>query len=197
MTRTVSPSPEQLSERARESLAAAHEGVNKRLIALDIRTGNIGRQGVMWVETTTALVALESTQAEIADLKHDLERQMTIANTECNNAVTAQAEIARLTTVSGDMVEEMARAICAIKGIEADRMEGPLRRPLWERQASIARVCASIAKGRIERLEAALRDMIRLADMGLEESLHEPEENGNFAAYNRARAALKDSPNVG
>jgi cell division protein ZapA (FtsZ GTPase activity inhibitor) len=197
MTRTVSPSPEQLSERARESLAVAHEGVNKRLIALDIRTGNIGRQGVMWVETTTALVALESTQAEIADLKHDLERQMTIANTECNNAVTAQAEIARLTTVSGDMVEEMARAICAIKGIEADRMEGPLRRPLWERQASIARVCASIAKGRIERLEAALRDMIRLADMGLEESLHEPEENGNFAAYNRARAALKDSPNVG
>lgn len=39
-------------------------------------------------------------------------------------------------------------------------------------------------------MAAALRDMIRLADMGLDESLGEPEENGNYAAYNRAAAAL-------
>jgi len=36
----------------------------------------------------------------------------------------------------------------------------------------------------------ALEGMIRLADMGLEESLREPEENGNYAAYNRAKEAL-------
>lgn len=40
----------------------------------------------------------------------------------------------------------------------------------------------------------ALREMIRLADMGLEESLKEPEENGNFAAYQRAKRVLERYP---
>jgi hypothetical protein len=52
-----------VEEMALEFLAVAHEGAKKPLIALDIRTGNIGRQGVMWVETTTALAALEAAQA--------------------------------------------------------------------------------------------------------------------------------------
>jgi hypothetical protein len=42
----------------------------------------------------------------------------------------------------------------------------------------------------LEEVTNACSDMIRLADMGLEESLTEPEEDGNFAAYNRAKAAV-------
>jgi hypothetical protein len=116
---------------------------------------------------------------------------------------SAQAEIVRLTTVSGDMVEEMARAICAIKGIEADRMEGPLRRPLWERQASIARVCASIAKGRMEALvrnayEEGVEDGM---EWGIDPS-GEPKPGwidsvARVELLKHTRAALKDSPNVG
>jgi len=44
-----------------------------------------------------------------------------------------------------------------------------------------------------EALEVAafgLSEMIRLADMGLEESLKEPEERGNYATYNRAVECL-------
>lgn len=44
----------------------------------------------------------------------------------------------------------------------------------------------------IERAREAIRGMLRLADMGFEESLREPEENGNFAAYNRAKAVLAE-----
>jgi hypothetical protein len=42
----------------------------------------------------------------------------------------------------------------------------------------------------VSELVEALREMLRLADMGLEESLREPEENGNYAAYTRAKALL-------
>ena len=45
---------------------------------------------------------------------------------------------------------------------------------------------------RIARLEAALRDLLRLADMGFEQSMNEPEEDGNYVAYTRARAALNE-----
>lgn len=37
---------------------------------------------------------------------------------------------------------------------------------------------------------SALREMVRLADMGFEASLKEPEENGNYAAYERAKRVL-------
>lgn len=37
---------------------------------------------------------------------------------------------------------------------------------------------------------AVVREMVRLADMGLEESLKEPEENGNYSAYLRAKRFL-------
>lgn len=49
----------ELRELARELLAQAHEP-RRYLIAVDIRTGNIGPQGVMWVETETALKAIEA-----------------------------------------------------------------------------------------------------------------------------------------
>lgn len=39
-------------------------------------------------------------------------------------------------------------------------------------------------------LYEACAAMVRLSQMGLEESLREPEENGNYAAFNRAVAAL-------
>lgn len=39
----------------------------------------------------------------------------------------------------------------------------------------------------IERADFALSNMIRLSNMGLEESLNEPEEMGNFAAFNLAK----------
>jgi hypothetical protein len=45
---------------ASEFLARAHEDAKKPLVAIDIRTGNVGRQGVAWVETTTALAALRA-----------------------------------------------------------------------------------------------------------------------------------------
>jgi len=47
----------------------------------------------------------------------------------------------------------------------------------------------------IAALRSALGEMLRLADMDFEESLREPEENGNYAAYNRARAALSQQEN--
>lgn len=54
---------------------------------------------------------------------------------------------------------------------------------------------AESAEARVKELEAGLREMIRLADMGYEASLREPEENGNFAAYERARALLQKDKN--
>lgn len=48
-------------ERAREFLAVAHEEAKRHTVAVDIRTGNIGRPaGVVWVETTTALKAIQA-----------------------------------------------------------------------------------------------------------------------------------------
>lgn len=35
-----------------------------------------------------------------------------------------------------------------------------------------------------------IRDLVRLADMGFEASLREPEENGNYATYERAKRFL-------
>lgn len=54
----------------------------------------------------------------------------------------------------------------------------------------------------LERARFGLSEMIRLADMGLKESLREPEEGGNYAAYNRAKECLAEidtalSRNVG
>lgn len=39
-----------------------------------------------------------------------------------------------------------------------------------------------------------IREMVRLADMGFDESMKEPEENGNFAVYERAKQFLADHP---
>lgn len=39
-----------------------------------------------------------------------------------------------------------------------------------------------------------IREMVRLADMGFEESLREPEENGNYAVYERAKRYLAATP---
>ncbi len=63
-----------------------------------------------------------------------------------------------------------------------------------ERQISIANEhCneAETLRARLGELDGALREMIRLADMGFEESMKEPEENGNYAAYTRAKRALE------
>jgi hypothetical protein len=53
-----------------------------------------------------------------------------------------------------------------------------------ERQANARLIAAA------PDMYAALKEILRLADLGFEQSLKEPEENGNFAAYERARAAL-------
>lgn len=54
---TPSTDREKIEAAAREILAQAHEP-RKYLVAVDIRTGNIGRQGVAWVETETAIAAI-------------------------------------------------------------------------------------------------------------------------------------------
>jgi hypothetical protein len=42
----------------------------------------------------------------------------------------------------------------------------------------------------ITEARAIIAEMVRLADMGFEASLKEPEENGNYAAYERAKRFL-------
>jgi hypothetical protein len=93
--RTVSPSPEQSGE----LVARLREDADRQ----DDNEESIVSTNCM----RNAADALESAQAEIDELKHDLERQMTIANIECNNAVAAQAEIARLTAA----LEGLVRAV--------------------------------------------------------------------------------------
>lgn len=46
---------------------------------------------------------------------------------------------------------------------------------------------AQLALGEV--LEA-LKGIVRLSEMGFEESLRQPEETGNFAAFERAKAAI-------
>ena len=62
-------------ELAIEHLAAAHERAKKPLVALDLRTGNLGKMGVRWVETSTALDALEALSAstQVDGLREALE----------------------------------------------------------------------------------------------------------------------------
>lgn len=54
-----------------------------------------------------AAAAIERLEAEIADLKHDLERQMTIANIECNEAEEAKAEIVKLRGAAVTLLEKV------------------------------------------------------------------------------------------
>jgi hypothetical protein len=42
----------------------------------------------------------------------------------------------------------------------------------------------------VRMLASALEEMLRLADMGFEEAMAEPEENGCYAAYTKAKAVL-------
>jgi hypothetical protein len=42
--------------------------------------------------------------------------------------------------------------------------------------------------------DGIIADLVRLADMGFDDSLKEPEENGNFAAYERAKRYLAARP---
>jgi hypothetical protein len=56
-----------ITDEAREFLAAAYEKVNRPLVAVDIRTGNIGRPaGVVWVDTKVALSAIEAAMRSLA-----------------------------------------------------------------------------------------------------------------------------------
>jgi hypothetical protein len=101
-----------------------------------------------------------------------------------------------------DHAETIANAL------EAGRTHAIERRCGWP-PGTFAGVEADIALIEIPRAEydqllrdkavmrEALAGMIRLADMGLEESLREPEEHGNYAAYNRAVAALTPTQETG
>lgn len=42
----------------------------------------------------------------------------------------------------------------------------------------------------VQELYESMRGMLRLSEMGYEQSLQEPEENGNFAAYERAKRSI-------
>lgn len=66
---------------------------------------------------------------------------------------------------------------------------------ILERPAEELRAYARLFTAAPDMLEA-LKAMLRLADMGFEESLREPEVNGNFAAYELARAALSKATAV-
>jgi hypothetical protein len=104
---------------------------------------------------------------------------------------SAQAEIARLTTVSGDMVEEMARAMSdALNAgkpslVQWDRLHRE-ERELYETAAQAA---ATIAKGRMEAIDGILAEAERLVLDG--------HPSRALLRVEEARAALKDSPNVG
>lgn len=65
-----------------------------------------------------------------------------------------------------------------------------------EAQTFIAEVCTALHPSREEML-AALKEMVRLSEMGFEASLREPIENGNYAAYERARAVIAKAENAG
>jgi hypothetical protein len=173
---TVSPSPEQLSElieRARKLRDDCQVGVEVRRVMPNY---------------CDACVKLKALAPKLLDALE-----------------SAQAEIARLTTVSGDMVEEMARAICS-------KRIGPLEEGSWailsergkEAIREEAQAAATIAKGRIAELEKQ-RLMILAAVYGeapkfvatiCDEKL---DRTGVLLGQVRdlARAALKDSPNVG
>jgi hypothetical protein len=124
-------------------------------------------------------------------------------------AQEARAEIARLTTVSGDMVEEMARAICTLNsggycdcvgeslGCKVGRGEPPERSrckmtdealPL-SAECQMAQAAATIAKGRMEAIDGILAEAERLVLDG--------HPSRALLRVEEARAALKDSPNVG
>lgn len=51
-------------------------------------------------------------------------------------------------------------------------------------------VCAETRLSGMVEAVKALKEMVRLSEMGFEESMAQPEENGNFAAFERAKAAL-------
>jgi hypothetical protein len=164
MTRTVSPSPEQLSD-----------------LVAKLRGPFDYDPGYMQDALLEAADALES----------------------------AQAEIARLTTVSGDMVEEMARAICTLNnggycdcvgeslGCKVGRGEPPERSrckmtaealPL-SAEYQMAQAAATIAKGRMEAIDGILAEAKRLILDG--------HPSRALLRVEEARAALKDRPNVG
>jgi hypothetical protein len=48
----------------------------------------------------------------------------------------------------------------------------------------------SALRAQLAQAAEALEWMIRLADMGFEESMKEPQENGNFAAYENAKRVV-------
>jgi Lar family restriction alleviation protein len=66
-----------------------------------------------------------------------------------------------------------------------------------ENLVSVWNTRPALAASWIEEMREALRNMIRLADMGFEESMREPEENGNYVAYTRAKAALSLADGMG
>jgi hypothetical protein len=171
MTRTVSPSPEQLSELRKLILGRIGEEFD-------------GECHLTEAEALQAADALES----------------------------AQAEIARLTTVSG--LDEDGLMMVMLNELHSNMPE--IDRPmslsdLSDAQTERARkavravtqAAATIAKGRIERLEAALAKCADKFDFY--EQLHRLKctaEGDEKADRNReladmCRAALKASPNVG
>jgi hypothetical protein len=88
---TVSPSPEQLSDLDADSGMSGDAVAQAEMVWANLPTRNLP-----WTSLATHEKAL---------VCH------TLARLTADALESAQAEIARLTTVSGDMVEEMARAI--------------------------------------------------------------------------------------
>lgn len=66
-------------------------------------------------------------EAEVDALRHDLERQMTIANVECNRAETAEA---RLSTIEAETIERCAKVayIQAKQGATAEQVAAAIRK---------------------------------------------------------------------
>lgn len=71
----------------------------------------------------TAEARVREFEAEVDALRHDLERQMTIANVECDRAETAKA---RLSTVVSETIEQCAKMAAGCDLPERDWMPGSL-----------------------------------------------------------------------
>jgi hypothetical protein len=238
MTRTVSPSPEQLSELQHElhvliweagksatplkGYPVADAEKNAFQYGKDCATADIETAVRKYITHTAD--ALESTQAEIAELRSErdnlLQKPIDLSKLDSiddgvgekmvayywwEQAQEARAEIARLTTVSGDMVEEMARAICTLNsggycdcvgeslGCKVGRGEPPERSrckmtdealPL-SAECQMAQAAATIAKGRMEAIDGILAEAERLVLDG--------HPSRALLRVEEARAALKGS----
>jgi hypothetical protein len=195
MTRTVSPSPEQLSGLMRDA-----DKAHRRIQGLADDTPTLLEQ---------AADALESAQAEIAELRSErdnlLQKPIDLSKLDSiddgvgekmvayywwEQAQEARAEIARLTTVSGDMVAAVRDALLAeIRG-QTDGCWPVEQGSLFLVDAeldmdALAEAAATIAKGRMEAIDGILAEAERLVLDG--------HPSRALLRVEEARAALKDS----